>query len=184
MPLENQTYFRAMVEANSQQWQLIAERDAAFSAKLPDWVLLQLKLLRDDCHGFAIDRLEHCLQTATRAYRGGRDEEYVVCALVHDIGSMLAPVHHAEFVALIMAPYVSEKNRWMLQHHALFQWYYFAEFFGGNKNARDKFKNHPFYGYTVEFCHLYDQTSFDPDYQSMTLDDFEPLLRNVLKTKK
>ncbi|RYD93160.1 MAG: phosphohydrolase [Sphingomonadales bacterium] len=177
---DSDPFFRAMTEGTAEHWRRIAEKDSAFSRKLPEWILLQLEMLRDDCHGFAIDRLEHCLQTATRAHRDGRDEEYVVCALVHDIGAMLAPANHAEFIAMIMAPYVSPENRWMLHHHGLFQSYYFAHFFGGDRDARDRFRDHPLYGYTLEFCRAYDQAGFDPDYRSMTLAEFEPMLRRVL----
>jgi len=177
-------FFPAMTAGTAEHWRRIAERDAAFNRKLPDWILLQLTMLRDDCHGFAIDRLEHCLQTATRAFRDGRDEEYVVCALVHDIGAMLAPDHHAEFIGMIMAPYISPENRWMLHHHGLFQSYYFAHFFGGNRNARERLKEHPLYGYTEEFCRVYDQAAFDRDYPSMSLAEFEPMLRRVLSKRK
>ncbi len=178
--LEVQPRFHSMVESTAQQWQLIAEKDKLFSQQLPDWIISQLRLLRNDCHGFAIDRLDHCLQSATRAYRDGLDEEYVVCVLVHDLGSLFAPENHGEVVSLIMAPYISEKNKWILKHHTIFQRYYFAEFFGGDRNGRNQFKGHPFYEDTITFCHKYDQSSFDPDYESMTLEDFEPMIRRVL----
>lgn len=180
----NQTRFHAMTEASKEQWEVIAEKDKEYTKGLPDWILAQLNLLRDECHGFAIDRLEHSLQAATRAFRDGREDEYVVCALVHDLGSLFAPQNHGEVISLIMAPYISEKNRWMLEHHTAFQKYYFAEFFGGNKNIREKYKEHPFYHDTIEFCHLYDQMSFNPDYKSMSLKEFEPLLRKVLNKPK
>lgn len=176
--------FRAFTEATQEDWIRIASADAKFALGLPDWILGHLSLLRDDCHGFAIDRLEHCLQTATRAHRDGRDEEYVICALIHDIGSMLAPSDHAEFGAMILGPYISEKNHWMLRHHGIFQGYYFFHFLGGNRHERERFRGHPYFDYTAEFCHKFDQAAFDPAYESMPLAEFEPLLRRVLAARK
>jgi predicted HD phosphohydrolase len=172
--------FRAMTEGTREHWAHIAERDAAFSRDAPARVLTLLSTLRNDCHGFAVDRLEHGLQTATRAHRDGRDEEYVVCALLHDIGASIAPRDHAAFAAMILEPHVSERNHWMVRHHDVFQGYYFFHFFDGDRNARDKFKRHPHYQYTAEFCARYDQAAFDPDYDSMPLESFEPMVWRVL----
>jgi predicted HD phosphohydrolase len=176
--------FRALTEATPADWMHVAEADAAFARRLPDWLLGQLALLRDDCHGFPVDRLEHCLQTATRAHRAGHDEEYVVCALIHDIGAMLAPDDHAEFGAMILRPYISDQNHWMLRHHGIFQGYYFYHYFGGDRHAREQFRGHPHFERTAEFCHRFDQAAFDPDYESMTLAAFDPILRRVLATRK
>ncbi len=176
--------FYALTEANRQSWTAVIDADAQFVRGLPGWLMDNLAVLRSDCHGFAIDRLEHCLQTATRAHRDGRDEEYVTCALFHDVGAALAPDSHAEFVALILRPYVSERNHWMLLHHGVFQSYYFAHFHGGDRNARRKFRRHPHYDYTAEFCDLYDQAAFDPNYPSMTLDEFRPMVERVLGRRR
>jgi predicted HD phosphohydrolase len=172
--------FRAMTEATKADWTAIAEGDAAFALSLPDWLLGHLSMLRDDRHGFAVDRLEHSLQTATRAHRAGHDEEYVVCALFHDIGSMLAPKDHGEFAALVLRPFISEQNHWMLANHAVFQGYYFFHFFGDDRHARDRFRDHPHFEYTAHFSHAYDQAAFDPDYDSMPLSAFEPIVRRLL----
>ena len=176
--------FTAMIEATPAQWQRIAEADAAYSRGVPDRVLGQLRLLRDDCHGFAIDRLEHCLQSATRAYRDGRDEEYVICALLHDIGATIAPADHAEYAALLLRPFISERNHWMLLHHGIFQGYYFFHFFGANRNLREQWHGHPWFAYTAEFCDRYDQNALDPAYQSQPLEFFEPMLRRVLSAPR
>ena len=108
-----------------------------------------------------VDRLTHSIQTATRAHRDGRDEEYVVCALLHDIGDNLAPSNHADFAATLMQPFISEKNYWIVKHHGIFQGYYFFEYLGLDKNMRDKFKDHPYFNDCKEFCEKYDQNSFD-----------------------
>jgi predicted HD phosphohydrolase len=147
-----------------------------------DRILSHLKLLDNDYGGFAVDRLDHSLQTATRAHRAGRDEEYVVCALLHDIGDILLPASHAELGAAILKPYISERNHWMLEHHAIFQGYYFFHHIGLDRDMREQFRGHPDFEYTAQFCHLYDQNSFDPAYDTMPLDAFVPMMRRVMET--
>ena len=131
-----------------------------------------------------VTRWEHSLQTATRALRDGRDEEYVVCALLHDIGDILAIHNHQDVAAAILKPYVSDQNHWMVQNHALFQGYYFFHHLGADRHARDRYRDHPWYEYTAEFCELYDQAAFDPDYDSLPFDTFEPMVRRVLSTPR
>jgi predicted HD phosphohydrolase len=177
-------HFHAMTEATPASWARVVDADAAFARGLPGWLFDHMAVLRNDCHGFAIDRLEHCLQTATRAHRDGRDEEYVTCALFHDIGSALAPNDHAEFAAMILRPYVSEQNHWMVRHHGLFQSYYFAHLTDGDRNARNRYRRHRHFDYTVEFCHLYDQAAFDPTYESMPLEAFRPIVGRVLARRR
>lgn len=174
--------FHAMTDGTQQDWDIIAGEAYHFSRKLPDRVLAHLQLLAGDYGGFAVDRLEHSLQTATRAHRDGRDEEYVVCALLHDIGDTLGCFNHADIAAAILKPFVSEKNLWMVEHHAMFQGYYFFEYLGLDKNMRDRCKDHAFYEHTAEFCAIYDQNSFEPSYESMALADFEPMVRRVMDT--
>ena len=176
--------FHTMVEGTRDDWSLINQAMKPFIAELPDRILAHLKMLRGDCGGFAIDRLDHCLQTATRAAQAGRDEEYVVCALLHDIGDILGPRNHAEVAAAILKPFVSEQNFWMVEKHAIFQGYYFFHHLGLDRNLRDQFRDHPWYGYTEEFCRLYDGPAFDPDFRSMPLEEFEPAVRRVLTTVK
>ena len=176
--------FHAMTEGTPEDWQAIAAASAEFGRGLPDRLLSHLELLRGDCGGFAIDRLEHSLQTATRAHRDGRDEEYVVCALIHDIGDILGPSNHAEIGAVILKPYVSERNHWMLDHHRIFQGYYFFHHLGLDRDMREQFRGHPDFEHTAQFCHQYDQNAFDPAYDSMPLEAFEPMLRRVLAMPK
>ena len=156
----------------------------AFNQGLPDRVLAHLRLLDGDFGGYAVDRLEHSLQTATRAAKDGRDEEYVVCALLHDIGDTLGSLNHADIAAAILKPFVSEQNLWMIEKHAIFQGYYFFEHLGLDKNMRDAFRDHPWFEATAEFCHEYDQTSFEPGYPSMSLEDFEPMVRRVFQNPR
>jgi predicted HD phosphohydrolase len=175
---------RTMVDSTKADWEAIARADAEYAQQLPEWLLSHLTLLEDDRHGFAIDRFQHSLQSATRAYRDGRDEEYVTCALMHDVGSALAPQDHAAFAAMILRPFVSEQNHWMLQQHSTFQGYYFFHHFGLDRNIRDQFSGHPWFEYTAQFCHLYDQVAFDPDYDNMPLEAFAPMVHRTLAVRK
>jgi predicted HD phosphohydrolase len=176
--------FHAMADGTAEDWAAIGRAAAPHRGELPGRVLAHLKLLDNDHGGFAVDRLEHSLQTATRAHRDGRDEEYVVCALLHDIGDILLPANHAELGATILQPYVSEANHWMLAKHGVFQGYYFFHHIGLDRDMRDEFRGHPHFEYTAQFCHLYDQNSFDPGYDTMPLEAFEPMVHRVLEAPK
>lgn len=171
--------FHAITESTHDEWQLIWAEMERFARKLPDRIVAQLALLRGDSGGFPVDRLEHCLQTATRAHQAGRDEEYVVCALLHDIGDWLGPRNHPDVAAAIVQPFVSEENHWMVKHHGIFQGYYFFHFLGFDRDMREKFRGHPHFEKTEEFCRLFDQVAFDPNFKSMPLDAFEPMLQRV-----
>jgi predicted HD phosphohydrolase len=173
--------FRAMTEGTREEWQLIGGELERFARRLPDRLIAHLKLLDGDYCGFPVDRLEHCLQTATRAFQAGRDEEYVVCALLHDIGDTLGSYNHADVAAVIVQPFVSEENHWMVEHHAIFQGYYFFHFLGFDRNMRDKFRGHPNFEKTEEFCRVFDQVAFDPNFKSMPLEAFEPALQRVFR---
>ena len=134
--------------------------------------------LRNYYGGFPVDRLEHSVQTATRAEKDGRDDEYVLCALLHDVGDPLAPFNHPEIAAAIVKPFVSEANHWMVEHHGIFQGYYFWHHIGLNRNTRDRFSNHQHYDRCEEFCAEYDGPAFDPNYQSNPIEHYEPLIRD------
>jgi predicted HD phosphohydrolase len=181
---EAQAKFHAMVDGTQEDWLNISRAAAEFGRGLPERIIAHLKLLEGDCGGFAIDRLEHSLQTATRAHQAGMDEEYIVCALLHDIGDTLGPRNHADVAAAIIQPFVSERNHWMVANHAIFQGYYFFHHLGLDRNMRDQFRGHPDFEYTAQFCHLFDQEAFDPNFKSMPLDAFTPMLQRVMMTPK
>lgn len=172
--------FTRMIDGTAREWEIIENEGAEQAKNLPARILEHLKLLQGESGGFAVDRLEHSLQTATRAAEDGRDEEYVACALLHDIGDTLGPMNHDKIAAAIIEPFVSERNHWIISHHGIFQGYYFFEYFGLDKNMRDKYKDHEYYGDCEEFCRKYDQNSFDPSYSSMPLAEFEPLIQRIL----
>lgn len=179
--IDGRATFKTMADSSQEEWQLIAANNGEFSKGLPDRVLAHLKLLDGDFGGFAVDRLEHSLQSATLAHRAGKDEEYVVCALLHDIGDTLGTFNHAEIGAAILKPFVSEDNHWMLEHHGIFQGYYFFHHIGLDRDMRDEYRGHQAFEHTAQFCHLFDQNAFDPDYDTMPLDAFEPMVQRVME---
>ena len=171
--------FTSMATGVQEDYDLLERLESEFAAGTADRVLEQLKGLSGSLAGYQVDRLEHSLQSATRAYRDGAEEEMVVAALLHDVGDLLAPDNHSEMAAAVLRPYVSERTYWIVRHHGLFQSYYFAHFRGGDRNARDRYIDHPWYQDAVDFCHRWDQPSFDPAYESLDLEFFEPMVRRI-----
>ncbi len=182
--MQEKATFRDMQQSTAEDWKIISREFKPFAAALPDRVLAHLRLLEGDCGGFAVDRLTHSLQTATRAYRDGRDEEYVICALLHDIGDTLGSFNHPDIAASILKPFVSEENFTMVEKHGIFQGYYFFHHLGMDRNLRDQFAGQKLYDVTLEFCEKYDAPAFDPDYDTLPLSFFEPLLRRVMARPK
>ena len=171
--------FTSMAAGTREDYELLERLEAQFASNTADRVLDQLRGLAGSLAGYKVDRLEHSLQSASRAYRDGADEEMVVAALLHDIGDLLAPHNHSEMAAAVLRPYVSERTYWVVRQHGLFQTYYYAHHMGGDRNARDRYIDHPWYQDAVDFCHRWDQSSFDPEYESLSLEFFEPMVRRV-----
>lgn len=172
--------FHAMTEGTAEDWAIIGGQFRHFAHGLADRVLAHLKLLDGDFGGFPIDRMQHSLQTATRAHRDGRGEDYVVMALLHDIGDTLGTYNHPDIAAAILKPFVSEELHWIAEQHGAFQGYYFFHYLGMDRDVRERFRGHPHFEACADFCRLYDQTAFDPAYDSAPLDFFEPILRRAL----
>ena len=171
--------FAKMEDCTAEDIAWVEEIESKFAADVADRVLAHLKSLETEPTPLQVDRLEHSLQTATHAHRGGADEETVVAALLHDIGDMLAPYNHCELAAAVLRPYVSEKTHWIVKHHGIFQAYYYAHLEGRDRNARDRYREHPYYQDAVDFCHKWDMPAFDPTYESLPLEFFEPMVRRV-----
>ncbi len=171
--------FTRMDEGTKEDYELIAEDEAAEIAAFPDRVLSWLVEM-DGPSPYPVTRLEHSLQAATRAHRAGEEEQMIVACLLHDIGDVLAPANHSEVAAAMLRPYVSERVYWIVKHHGLFQGYYYNHHYGLDPNARDIYRDHEWFEDTARFCAEYDQVSFDPDYLSEPLTFFEPMLRRVL----
>ena len=176
--------FTHMKDGSAEDWKIIgAEAKNSFN-ELPERIIKHLMLLEGDDGGYAVDRLTHSLQTATLAHKDGKDEEYVICALLHDIGDTLGPSNHADVAATILEPFISEENHWMVKHHAIFQGYYFFEYLGLDRNLRDQYLEYPYYEKTLEFIEKYDAPAFDPEMETYPLSFFEPMLRSVLAKPK
>jgi predicted HD phosphohydrolase len=166
-----------MADGTAEEYAFLEALEERFNETLADRLLAHLRLLDESLSGYRVSRLEHCLQAATRAKRNGEADEMVVAALFHDIGDLLAPYAHGDMAAAVLRPYVSEKVHWIIAHHGIFQMYFYAHLTGGDRNARDRYRDHPWFEEAARFCELYDQASFDPDYDTEPLEFFEPLVR-------
>ncbi len=176
--------FTRMADGTAEEYDFLTPLYEKCRNGVSDRLLELLKAMKGDKLGYQVDRYTHSLQTATRVESDGADKETVVCALLHDLGDVIAPDNHSEVIASILRPYISEKNHWVLKHHGLFQGYYYFHHIGGDRNARERYKDHPFYQDCVDFCEKWDQTSFDPDYPTQPLEYFEPMVRKVLTAPK
>ena len=171
--------FTEMKNGLKEDYLLLDKYEQEYINGTADRILKFMSGLNSTLEGYKITRLEHSLQTATRAFNDKASEEMIVAALLHDIGDELAPLNHAEYAATILKPYVSKKTHWIVEKHGIFQMYYYSHHLGGNKNEREKFKGHKYYEDTINFCENWDQKSFDPNFKSLTLKDFEPYVKKI-----
>ena len=176
---ETTVNFTRMEDGTEEEYKLLDVLEKDFCNAAVNRVLEHLRCLENSFGGYKISRLDHSLQTATRAWRDGADEETVVVALLHDIGDLLSPENHGEIAAAILKPFVSSKNHWILKYHGVFQGYYYFHHLGGDRHSRDQFKDHEHYQACVDFCANWDQASFDPEYDTKTLAFFESMVRNI-----
>jgi predicted HD phosphohydrolase len=182
--MNDRATFTRMQDSTAADWQKIGGEFMPFARALPDRLIAHLKVLDGDYGGFPVDRYTHSLQTATRALKDGRDDEYVACALFHDIGDTLGTFNHFDIAAAILKPFVSAENHWMVQNHGIFQGYYFFHHIGLDRDLRDQFRGHPSYQRTAEFCELYDNPAFDPKGETLPMSEFEPIVRRVFGQPK
>jgi predicted HD phosphohydrolase len=171
--------FRQMKDGTREDYLLLDESERDFAKGLPNQIMTALKRLDHSLEGYPLTRLGHSLQTATRALRDGADDELVVAALIHDLGDELSPYNHAEIAAGIIRPYVREEVTWIVEQHGLFQTYYYVHHMGGDRHMRDKFKDHKWFESCANFCERWDQASFDPDYDTLPLEAFAPLVEKI-----
>ncbi|HEY1313929.1 MAG TPA: HD domain-containing protein [Steroidobacteraceae bacterium] len=171
--------FSRMQDGTREDYALLDRAERDYVRGLPDRLLAALARLDHSLLGYPVSRLGHSLQAATRALRAGADDELIVAALIHDIGDDLAPYNHSQIAAAIIRPYVRPEVTWIVEQHGLFQTYYFAHHSGGDRHARDKFRDHPWYQACKDFCADWDQCSFDPRYPTEPLSTFEPRLREI-----
>jgi len=171
--------FTAMKEGTKEDYLHLNKFEIEHAQGLPDRILQSLIILGDSLEGYKISRLEHSLQTATRAFRDNASDEMIVGALLHDIGDVLCPYNHGDYAGTVLRPFVSEKTAWIVEHHDIFQKYYYGHHLGYDRHEREKYKDNPHYEDTIAFCENWDQCSFDPDYKSLPLEEFIPLVKKI-----
>ena len=175
--------FTEMKKGTKEDYLFLDKHEKNFASKTSERILNFMSGLTETLEGYQVSRLEHSLQSATRAYKNGESEEMIVAALLHDIGDELAPMNHSEYAAAILKPYVSEKTHWIVEKHGEFQMFYYAHHLGGDKNKRDKYKDHKYFQDTINFCENYDRNSFDPNYKSLPLEFFKPMVKRIFSRK-
>lgn len=171
--------FTRMDEGTAEDYAFLNRLEDQFVETLPDRLLAALEGLRNSLGGYKIDRLEHSLQSATRAEDDGADIELIVAALIHDLGDDLAPHNHSQLAAAIIRPYVRAEVTWIIEHHGVFQMYYYGDAMGVNKDEREIYRSHKWFDSCEKFCRDWDQRAFDPSYPTRPLSHFEPMLRAV-----
>jgi predicted HD phosphohydrolase len=175
------TSFRRMDESTAEEWAVIGAETFSRQERVGDRVLGMLESLAEISDGFAVDQLTHCLQTATRAERAGADDEVVIASLCHDIGKAVSVPNHPRIAAEILRPYVRDDVYWMVLVHQDFQGRHYYHHFGGDPDARDQYEGHAAYELAERFADEWDQTAFDPDYDTLPLEHFEPRLRELFR---
>ena len=182
--MDEHVNFVNMKDGTREEYDLLARLEKPYLALTADRVLEELKRAGEaTLEGYKITRLQHGLQSGTRALRDGADLDWVVGALLHDIGDGLAPQNHDKMSAEVIRPFVRWDVAWTVEHHGIFQMLYYGHHYGWDRNARDQFKDHPVFDNCAEFCERWDQSSFDPDYPTETLEIFEPMVREVFGRK-
>ncbi|MGK0375988.1 MAG: putative HD phosphohydrolase [Arenicella sp.] len=176
--------FTAMQDGRADEYAYLDKLEDQYKAGLPQRLINALSQLETSLSGYRVSRLQHVLQAATRAHRAGESDEWVMAALLHDIGDDLATYSHSEMAAAVLRPFVSDEIYWVVKHHGIFQMYYYAHHSGGDRHAREQFAEHQYYFSAVKFCHQYDQNCFDPDYDSETLEFFKPMIQQMFSKPK
>jgi predicted HD phosphohydrolase len=176
--------FTQMKDGTKEDYLLLAELEKPYHGMTADRIFDELRRQGEaTLEGYRITRLQHGLQSATRAEADGADIDWIVGALLHDIGDGLAPQNHDRFSAEVIRPFVRWDVSWVVEHHGIFQMIYYGRHYGWDENARDEFKDHPCFNSCAEFCERWDQSSFDPDYEMKPLEYFEPMVREVFGRK-
>ncbi len=172
--------FTAMKDGSKEDYELLEKLEKPFLALTADRVLDEMRRAGEaTLEGYKITRRDHGLQSATRAMRAGADIDWVVGALLHDVGDGLAPQNHDRMSAEVIRPFVRWEVSWTVEHHGIFQTLYYGHHYGWDRNARDRYRDHPLFETCAAFCEHWDQSSFDPDYPIEPLETFEPMVRDV-----
>ncbi len=171
--------FTQMRDGTREEYEFLTKHEIAYTKGTADRLLGALRDLDESLSGYQVTRLGHSVQSATRAWRDGADIDWVVSALLHDIGDIFAPYNHDEYAATILKPFVREQCRWVVEKHGDFQMLYYGHHVGGDQHKRDRHRGNPYFDDCATFCERWDQSSFDPDYDSLPLDFFAPMVREV-----
>lgn len=183
MPENKTVSFTSMKAGTVEDFEIIAANDEQTAKELPDRLIAHLQEMAKDDGAYRISRLEHVLQCATRAHRDNADDDWVIAALLHDLGDVLAPFTHGQVAGEILRPFVREEVAWVVSHHGTFQMFYNKSLAEDLRGSREKFKDHPYYQSAINFCEIWDQCSFDPTYDSEELNSFVPLIKRVFARK-
>ncbi len=175
--------FTQMKDGDAEDYAFLTEHETDYAAGTADRLLKAMVELDDSLSGYQITRLGHSLQSATRAEADGADIDWIVSALLHDIGDIYAPYNHDEYAAAILRPFVREQCTWVVEKHGDFQLAYYGQHVGADPEKRQAFAGHPYYDDCVTFCERWDQSSFDPDYETKPIEHFAPMVRDVFARK-
>lgn len=171
--------FTAMKDGDKEDYQFLHPLEVDYASGTADRLLKALVTLDESMSGYKITRLGHSLQSATRAWNDGADVDWVVSALLHDIGDIFAPYNHDEYAASILRPFVREQCTWVVEKHGDFQMLYYGHHVGGNQHKRDAYAGHKYFDDCAAFCERWDQASFDPDYKTEPVEFFTDMTREV-----
>ena len=177
--MTNKVKFTAMKDGDKDDYALLHPLEVEYAAGTADRLLNALVSLDESLSGYQITRLGHSLQSATRAERDGADIDWVVSALLHDIGDIFAPYNHDEYAAAILRPFVREQCTWVVEKHGDFQMLYYGHHVGGNQHKREQYRGHIYFDDCAAFCERWDQASFDPDYDTLPIEHFADRVRQV-----
>ena len=174
-----QVKFTAMKDGDKEDYDLLHPLEVEYASGTADRLLTALVSLDESLSGYQITRLGHSLQSATRAERDGADTDWIVSALLHDIGDIFAPYNHDEYAATILKPFVREQCTWVVEKHGDFQMLYYGHHVGGNQHKREQYRGHAYFDDCAAFCERWDQASFDPAYDTMPIEHFAARVHEV-----
>lgn len=175
--------FTRMKDGTREEYEFLTAHEIDHTRGTADRLLTALTDLDESLSGYQITRLGHSVQAATRAWRDGADTDWIVAALLHDIGDIFAPYNHDEYAATILKPFVREQVTWVVEKHGDFQMLYYGHHVGGDQHKRDRHRGSPYWDDCAEFCERWDQSSFDPGYDTLPIDFFAPMVREVFARK-
>ena len=175
--------FIQMKDGDEEDYHFLTKHEVEHTKGTADRLLKALVELDQSLSGYKVTRLGHSLQSATRAFHNGADIDWIVSALLHDIGDIYAPYNHDEYAASIIRPFVREQCTWVVEKHGIFQMLYYGQHVGSNPHKREKYKEHIYFQDCSDFCELWDQKSFDPSYDTYPIDFFAPMVNEVFARK-